>query len=108
MEAFTFEGELRDVTDLEEQVVKEIGKRFPGKGRDDIKGWSFKVVVSAEMKEEHKCTREDLEWDNETLCDDDSISYIGRCPVCGKVYEQVFKEVKDGLWDKDEQEYVQI
>lgn len=44
-----------------------------------------------EDKEEEKETEEDIDWDNRTLCSDEScigvIGPDGRCKECGKPYE---------------------
>lgn len=56
---------------------------------------------------EHQCKREELEWDKEPLSTGDTVYWKGKCPTCGKEYEQVFTEV-DGLWDTDKEEYVFI
>jgi len=58
---------------------------------------------------EHKCKRSELKWETEPEFDGtNTISYKGTCPECGKVWEQVFTEVTDGLWDDEAQEYVNI
>jgi len=58
-------------------------------------------------EKEHKCERRALEWEEEPLFTGETISYKGRCPVCGRVYEEVFTAV-DGLWDVEKEEYVYI
>ena len=56
---------------------------------------------------EHECKRDELEWENEPIIDGNCIFYKGKCPKCGKEYEQVFIEA-DGLWDVEAEEYVYL
>ena len=56
---------------------------------------------------QHKCKRDEMEWADKPTPDGDTISWKGKCPTCGKEYEQVFREV-DGLWDVANEEYVYI
>lgn len=59
------------------------------------------------MTTKHECKRDEMEWREEPTFDGDTVSYPGKCRVCGKEYEQVFSEV-DGLWDVEAEEYVYL
>lgn len=56
----------------------------------------------------HTCKRDELVWDEVPECGIEGISYRGRCPTCGKEWQQVFAEIQDGLWDMENQCYVSI
>jgi len=52
----------------------------------------------------HECIRETLIWETNPRISSESISYRGKCPICGKEYEQVFT-ANDNLWDVEKDEY---
>ncbi len=55
----------------------------------------------------HECKRGKLKWDTKPISDGEGVVFKGRCPICGKEYEQVFSE-NEGLWDVEAEEYVYI
>jgi len=66
------------------------------------------MEAQSEVKEmKHECKRTELKWNTEPVCDGEEVSFEGTCPVCGKVYEQVFSE-NQGLWDREIEDYVFI
>lgn len=56
----------------------------------------------------HKCKREKLVWEREPSFDGNTVSWKGKCPDCGKEWEQVLTEVDGGLWDIEASMYVNI
>jgi len=57
------------------------------------------------MATKHHCLRDELEWEEKPRFDSESISYVGKCPTCGKVFEQVFSE-NEGLYDAEFATYI--
>ncbi len=53
----------------------------------------------------HQCKRGELDWYEGPVGQGDCVVYRGRCPVCGREYEQVFTESEE-LWDVEKEEYV--
>ena len=55
----------------------------------------------------HQCKSDELVWAKEPVSDGDALCWEGVCPVCGKVYQQVYT-ASDGLWDEAKQETVYL
>ena len=53
---------------------------------------------------DHTCKRAELIWDTEPDSEGECIVFNGKCPKCGKLWQQVFTET-DNLWDVEAEEY---
>jgi len=78
---------------------------------DDVADWlsnRYGWCISELERVKHQCSRQELTWEKEPLKDGDIIFYRGICPTCSKAWELVFVEVIHGLWDVENNKYVNI
>ena len=64
-----------------------------------------RIIKRRDKMTKHQCRWRDIEFGTEPQIDSDCVSFMVKCKVCGKEYEEVYTK-NEGLWDVEAEEYV--